>query len=152
MEKLLPGEELCPCLLHKSRGAFRRRYDHCVSICLGFAEAATIDRTVPRVMGPTGSGKSSVRTSFVQDFYLVDSCCKFIGMATGAEIGIGHDLESYTTDIQIIRFQFVDINVVFVDTPGFDDTHKSDVEILDMIANWLNTTYVLFSGPNILTQ
>jgi len=76
------------------------------------------------VMGPTGAGKSS-----------------FIGMATGGDIGVGHELESYTTEIQIIRFQFVDINVVFVDTPGFDDTHKSDVEILTMIADWLNTTY-----------
>jgi acyl-CoA-binding protein len=30
--------------------------------------------------------------------------------------------------------------VVFVDTPGFDDTFKSDVEILSMIAEWLVTT------------
>ena len=67
-------------------------------------------------------------------------------------MGVGHDLESCTTDIEIIRFQFFDINVVFVDTPGFDDTHKSDVEILTMIADWLNTTYVLFTGPNLLTQ
>jgi len=70
-------------------------------------------------------------------------------MATGGDIGVGHELESYTTEIQIIRFQFVDINVVFVDTPGFDDTHKSDVEILTMIADWLNTTCVLFSGPDL---
>jgi hypothetical protein len=29
--------------------------------------------------------------------------------------------------------------VLFVDTPGFDDTHKSDKEILAMVANWLET-------------
>jgi predicted GTPase len=27
--------------------------------------------------------------------------------------------------------------VVFVDTPGFDDTDKSDTEILSIIAEWL---------------
>jgi hypothetical protein len=32
--------------------------------------------------------------------------------------------------------------VVFVDTPGFDDTYKSDMEILTMIANWLVRTCV----------
>jgi hypothetical protein len=30
-----------------------------------------------------------------------------------------------------------------VDTPGFDDTHKSDVDVLKMIADWLKSTYVL---------
>jgi hypothetical protein len=30
--------------------------------------------------------------------------------------------------------------MVFVDTPGFDDTYKSDTEILTLIANWLLTT------------
>ena len=61
-------------------------------------------------------------------------------MATGTEVGIGHDLESYTTEIQIIRYQLSGINIVFVDTPGFDDTYKTDVEILQMIADWLNST------------
>lgn len=30
--------------------------------------------------------------------------------------------------------------LVFVDTPGFDDTNKSDMEILEMIAEWLKKT------------
>jgi hypothetical protein len=30
--------------------------------------------------------------------------------------------------------------VVFVDTPGFDDTYKADTEILGMIAEWLVKT------------
>jgi hypothetical protein len=65
-------------------------------------------------------------------------------MATGAKIGVGHNLELCTTNIQIIRFQFYDVNVVFVDTPGFaivdDGTHKSDEEILKMIEHWLKGT------------
>ena len=34
--------------------------------------------------------------------------------------------------------------MVLVDTPGFDNTHKSDVDILKMVADWLKSTYVLF--------
>ena len=30
--------------------------------------------------------------------------------------------------------------VVLVDTPGFDDTYRSDLEILEMIAEWLKDT------------
>jgi hypothetical protein len=32
--------------------------------------------------------------------------------------------------------------VVFVDTPGFDDTFKSDTEILTTIADWLVEAWV----------
>lgn len=32
-------------------------------------------------------------------------------------------------------------NVFLVDTPGFDDSDKSDAEILSMLANWLAVTY-----------
>jgi hypothetical protein len=31
--------------------------------------------------------------------------------------------------------------LVLVDTPGFDDTLRSDVKVLTMIAKWLNQTY-----------
>jgi hypothetical protein len=37
-------------------------------------------------------------------------------------------------------------DLVFVDTPGFDDTHKQDVDILKMIADWLKSTYVFVVG------
>ena len=35
-------------------------------------------------------------------------------------------------------------NIVLIDTPGFDDTTRSDMEILSMISHWLKTTYVVF--------
>lgn len=35
-----------------------------------------------------------------------------------------------------------DTKVVLVDTPGFDDTHKSDYVIFTMVAEWLKTTSV----------
>ena len=35
-------------------------------------------------------------------------------------------------------------NIVFVDTPGFDDPEKSDTDVLKMISDWLEITYVIF--------
>jgi predicted GTPase len=63
-------------------------------------------------------------------------------MATGITEGIrvGHRLESCTTEVQSVKLLHLDMNVVLVDTPGFDDTHKSDVDILKMIADWLKCT------------
>ena len=38
--------------------------------------------------------------------------------------------------------ELVDSDVWFIDTPGFDDTNKSEDDVFDMIAEWLNDTYV----------
>ena len=43
-------------------------------------------------------------------------------------------MESYRITINSINF-------VLVDTPGFNDTHRTDGDILKAIAGWLNTTY-----------
>ena len=51
---------------------------------------------------------------------------------------VGHDLESCTAEVSMVRID----DVVLVDTPGFDDTNKTDREILIMIADWLTNTYV----------
>ena len=56
---------------------------------------------------------------------------------------IGHDLDSCTQEVQAVRCSHPDNpnrNVVFLDTPGFDDTDKTDAEVLMAIAHWLNTT------------
>ncbi|KAJ8487226.1 hypothetical protein ONZ45_g14410 [Pleurotus djamor] len=85
------------------------------------------------VIGCMGIGKSS-----------------FIGTITGSYEGVGHGLESPSNDISISRFRSLERSaqdIVFVDTPGFDDipafdgTNKSDIKILDMIADWLKETY-----------
>jgi len=58
---------------------------------------------------------------------------------------VGHDLESYTSEIKIVKLSVPELAngaVVFVDTPGFDDTNKSDADILKMVADWLKATYV----------
>ena len=42
-----------------------------------------------------------------------------------------------------IDMTFPSYNIVFVDTPGFDDPKKTDSDILKMISAWLETTYVV---------
>jgi GTPase Era involved in 16S rRNA processing len=71
---------------------------------------------------------------------------QFIGTATKSDVGVGHELQSCTTEINMVKLNWVDsyettdFDIVFVDTPGFDDTNKSDVEILEMLADWLHKT------------
>ncbi|KIM73936.1 hypothetical protein PILCRDRAFT_716465 [Piloderma croceum F 1598] len=78
-------------------------------------------------MGPTGAGKST-----------------FIEYATRQNgQTVGHGLKSYTAEIRTVRVSHPTDRhpVALVDTPGFDDTYKSDTEILSLIADWLVKTY-----------
>ncbi|KAG6335339.1 hypothetical protein ID866_3750 [Astraeus odoratus] len=85
------------------------------------------------IMGPTGAGKSS-----------------FVSKATGIiDESVGHMLTSHTSEIRATKCVVGGSNVVLVDTPGFDDTKKSDLEILQSISDWLTKTYkkeALLSG------
>ncbi|KAI6013519.1 hypothetical protein EDC04DRAFT_2579352, partial [Pisolithus marmoratus] len=54
---------------------------------------------------------------------------------------VGHALTSHTSEIKSTRCMIKGSNVVLVDTPGFDDTSKSDLEILESISEWLSKTY-----------
>ncbi|KAF8896188.1 P-loop containing nucleoside triphosphate hydrolase protein [Infundibulicybe gibba] len=77
------------------------------------------------VMGATGSGKTS-----------------FINLASGSTLRVGMGLESCTNVVQIAQpFELDGRRVVLIDTPGFDDTTKSDADVLRMIAAFLATTY-----------
>ncbi|KAF9781318.1 P-loop containing nucleoside triphosphate hydrolase protein [Thelephora terrestris] len=77
------------------------------------------------VMGATGSGKTS-----------------FINMASGSSLRIGSSLESCTAEVQLSDEFVLDRRpVVLIDTPGFDDTNKSDTDILKLIAAFLATAY-----------
>ncbi|KZP04217.1 hypothetical protein FIBSPDRAFT_941125, partial [Athelia psychrophila] len=78
-------------------------------------------------MGPTGAGKST-----------------FIEYATQQNGGsVGHSLQSQSVDIKAVRTKHPDDqgSVIFVDTPGFDDTNRSDIEILAQIAGWFVKVY-----------
>ncbi|KAI1420349.1 hypothetical protein F5Y12DRAFT_773673 [Xylaria sp. FL1777] len=77
------------------------------------------------VMGMTGSGKSS-----------------FISDCTGQEdVQIGHDLASCTNSVAIFRSELQDRDVYLIDTPGFDDTNREDVEVLTAVTHYLSVSY-----------
>ncbi|TEB26668.1 hypothetical protein FA13DRAFT_1713030 [Coprinellus micaceus] len=78
-----------------------------------------------RVMGPTGAGKTT-----------------FINTVTGStKLQVSDELESCTQEVQLSDpFVFQDRNVVFIDTPGFDDADadRSDADILRMVSQEAN--------------
>lgn len=77
------------------------------------------------VMGATGSGKTT-----------------FINLISGSSLRVGTGLHSCTADIQVSQtFELERRSVMLIDTPGFDDTSKSDTDILGTIASFLGTAY-----------
>ncbi|KAL4062055.1 P-loop containing nucleoside triphosphate hydrolase protein [Scleroderma citrinum] len=77
------------------------------------------------VIGPTGSGKSN-----------------FINKLTGMKEEEGaKGLESCTQKIRVFKVSNCCERYMFLDTPGFDDTYRSDRVILQMIAEWLEKNY-----------
>ncbi|OAX43140.1 P-loop containing nucleoside triphosphate hydrolase protein [Rhizopogon vinicolor AM-OR11-026] len=68
-------------------------------------------------MGPSGSGKTT-----------------FINEASGSDFAVGKGLESCTSEVQATKpFILNGREVTLIDTPGFDDTNRSDTDILAMI-------------------
>ncbi|KAK0612187.1 P-loop containing nucleoside triphosphate hydrolase protein [Immersiella caudata] len=84
------------------------------------------DSAVVVVMGPTGSGKSS-----------------FISLLADEPVGTSQSLHSHTVGTRPYKLkdQIGGKNVLLVDTPGFDDTARSDAEILKEIAFFLVTLH-----------
>ncbi|PWW74264.1 hypothetical protein C7212DRAFT_353408 [Tuber magnatum] len=83
------------------------------------------DEIVIAVMGVTGAGKSHL-----------------IRQVTGLnEIAIGDGLESCTDKITSYRFKHDGVNITLVDTPGFNDTYRTDTDVLLDIATWMEFTY-----------
>ncbi|EGD89374.2 hypothetical protein H112_02992 [Trichophyton rubrum D6] len=77
------------------------------------------------VMGVTGSGKST-----------------FIQTATGSDdVHIGHSFKSCTAAVSAHTLSLDEYDVTLIDTPGFNDTFRSETEVLKEIANWLDYTY-----------
>ncbi|KAH6639506.1 P-loop containing nucleoside triphosphate hydrolase protein, partial [Boeremia exigua] len=74
------------------------------------------------VMGLTGAGKST-----------------FISQITQQNIEIGHSLESCTSTVYGYRYFHTNGQEIWlIDTPGFDDTNKANVQILGDIATFLS--------------
>ncbi|KAJ9607870.1 hypothetical protein H2200_007949 [Cladophialophora chaetospira] len=78
------------------------------------------------VMGVTGTGKSY-----------------FINKLKEGAAGVGHDILSHTADVNMIQTTLSGSPIAIVDTPGFDDTTRSDGEILREITKFLVAQYKL---------
>ncbi|KDR86083.1 hypothetical protein GALMADRAFT_401800 [Galerina marginata CBS 339.88] len=75
-------------------------------------------------MGATGTGKSN----------LIDTLTGQSGKR------VGHGLQSYTNEVSAVRIKSHPQHsnrIVLVDTPGFNDTNKTDLEVLEIISRWL---------------
>ncbi|KAI0075385.1 hypothetical protein K474DRAFT_1583596, partial [Panus rudis PR-1116 ss-1] len=77
------------------------------------------------VMGATGTGKSS-----------------FVNLASGSHLAVGGSLLSCTSEVQTSNaFEVNGRRMVLIDTPGFDDSTKSDRDILSSIAEFLASKF-----------
>ncbi|KZT74203.1 hypothetical protein DAEQUDRAFT_294098 [Daedalea quercina L-15889] len=73
------------------------------------------------VMGSTGTGKSTL-----------------INLVSGSHMRVGSGLQSETAAVELSKvFKYKSQRVIMVDTPGFDDTSKSDSDVLAIIATYL---------------
>jgi len=74
------------------------------------------------LVGVTGAGKTT-----------------FTSVASGRQdLGIGDGLDPCTQDPQAVRLTVDGRPVILIDTPGFDDRDRSDMEILEDIGKWLS--------------
>ncbi|KAL9087902.1 MAG: hypothetical protein Q9165_006464 [Trypethelium subeluteriae] len=81
----------------------------------------TAPEIIIAVMGQTGSGKSH----FVQN------------ITRREDVVVGHTHQSETQSVQAYPITVEDRLLTFVDTPGFDDTSRSDIEVLAEVATWM---------------
>jgi len=70
---------------------------------------------------------------------------QFINCATAAgflskQMLVGKKMKSCTMDIGEVTTTIDGIKCCFIDTPGFEDTRQSDVDILRKVSNWLEVT------------
>ncbi|KAK1756461.1 GTPase IMAP family member 4 [Echria macrotheca] len=73
------------------------------------------------LLGVTGAGKTT-----------------FARLASGnRELRVGHSIYPCTQEPQVVTFTLDGRPILLIDTPGFDDDTRTDVEILEDIAKWL---------------
>jgi flagellar biosynthesis GTPase FlhF len=75
-------------------------------------------------MGGTGVGKTTVSRLVLRFPPSLLKTAQFMNLLVGAEEGIGHNLRSETSHVNIMCTTYKSCDLVLVDTPGFDDTEK----------------------------
>ena len=66
---------------------------------------------------------------------------QFINRASGSSLRVGTGLEPCMDEVNPVdAFTLDGRPVVLIDTPGYDDTSKSDTDILNLIAAYLAST------------
>src|SRR5438046_1388510 len=58
-------------------------------------------------------------------------------------------MEAETVNVQEVSYQLGSLTITLVDTPGFDDTTRSDAEVLQTLAQWMEKSFIagtLLSG------
>ncbi|CAG9940164.1 unnamed protein product [Clonostachys rosea f. rosea IK726] len=93
--------------------------------------SALIGATKPRatdrfflVLGRTGSGKST-----------------FISRCTGKDTNISHGLFSCTDSLDVFDMRWEGRHIYLIDTPGFNDTNRSEIDTLSVLATYLGASY-----------
>ncbi|KAG6807943.1 hypothetical protein H0H92_005934 [Tricholoma furcatifolium] len=93
-----------------------------------FLENPSSSDLVIVVMGATGSGKST-----------------FVNLLFEEEVApVGHDLASETQLVRAYHLpdsEFPQNRIIIVDTPGFDDSERGELEIVRKISVWLAQSY-----------
>ncbi|KAK3357916.1 P-loop containing nucleoside triphosphate hydrolase protein [Lasiosphaeria hispida] len=74
------------------------------------------------LLGVTGAGKST-----------------FASIASGTQLEIGHGVDPCTQEPATVRFDLDGRSIIIIDTPGFDDDKRSDVQILEAIYKWMTS-------------
>jgi hypothetical protein len=100
---------------------------------------------VHRVMGPPGSGKTTVCAMYYPASHPCLPTTQLINLVSGSNLHVGESLQSGTNKIQVAwSFQFHGKWVRLIDIPGFEGTSKSDTAILAQIAAFFAKMCVFF--------
>jgi uncharacterized membrane protein len=97
-------------------------------------------------MGVTGSGKSTFISRIVGGGAKVGHdlvSCKDTPQSLSLPYLVSSQLKNYsgTNEIESYSFTYNELLVHLIDTPGFDDTFRTDSDVLKDIVFWLNTGY-----------
>ncbi|GMF67501.1 unnamed protein product [Aspergillus oryzae] len=110
------------------------------------------DDRVIAVMGITGVGKSTFISHFNEDALVGDSLmsCKpfpfpfpqfLTYLSLKKQSHLPNSPKTGTTEVGIHKAQIDNQRIYLIDTPGFDDTTRSDTDVLVEIADWLRFSY-----------